>query len=251
MCIRDRYQRRVRGSKNKQEMTNIVPLKSLDQLTSQKQFQNGKIILNFWASWAVPSKNMSAIFEELAKQYHESQVLFATVEAEEIGDITEKYEIQAVPTFIFLEAGKVVATVKGASAPELNKQIQTFAGPQTNSDSTATTPNTKEDLTKRLEDLLKQKPVMAFIKGTPEQPQCGFSNKFCNILREQKVDFGSFNILSDMEVRNGLKEYSKWPTYPQLYINGKLIGGLDILKELVEDGSFQELIPKESKILGA
>ncbi len=94
---------------------------------------------------------------------------------------------------------------------------------------------------------------MLFMKGTPDAPQCGFSSKLVNLLKQEGtlsftnfltliipsflgVKFSSFNILSDEEVRQGLKEFSNWPTFPQLYISGKLVGGLDIVKELIEVG---------------
>lgn len=70
--------------------------------------------------------------------------------------------------------------------------------------------------------------------------QCGFSRTIVGMLKEDDVTFGHFNILEDEEVRQGLKTYSDWPTYPQVYVKGELIGGLDILKEMKEDGSLQE-----------
>lgn len=76
---------------------------------------------------------------------------------------------------------------------------------------------------------------MAFIKGTKTEPQCGFTRTLLEILNKTKVPYNTFDILSSPDVRQGLKEYSNWPTYPQLYVNGKLIGGLDIVKELEEE----------------
>ena len=72
------------------------------------------------------------------------------------------------------------------------------------------------------------------MKGTPDQPKCGFSTEIVGLLNKQGVHFSSFNILSDNSVRQGLKEYSNWPTFPQLYIKGELIGGLDIVKEMID-----------------
>lgn len=77
---------------------------------------------------------------------------------------------------------------------------------------------------------------MAFIKGTKTNPQCGFTRQLLEILNETGVEYNTFNILSSPEVRQGLKEYSNWPTYPQLYVDGELIGGVDIVKELKEEG---------------
>merc|ERR1712060_593374 len=92
----------------------------------------------------------------------------------------------------------------------------------------------------RLRALINKAPVTLFMKGDPGQPRCGFSGKIVALLKEHGVEFGSFDILSDDEVRQGLKTYSNWPTYPQLYAQGKLVGGLDIAKELVEEGVLKE-----------
>lgn len=74
------------------------------------------------------------------------------------------------------------------------------------------------------------------MKGLPSAPKCGFSRQIVELLDESGVPYDSFNILEDDDVRQGLKEFSNWPTYPQLYVKGELIGGLDICKELAEDG---------------
>ncbi len=89
---------------------------------------------------------------------------------------------------------------------------------------------------------------MLFMKGTPSAPKCGFSRTTVDILAQVNCTYGSFDILADDQVRQGLKKYSDWPTYPQLYVDGELIGGLDILKEMVESGEFQKMIPKEDDL---
>jgi Grx4 family monothiol glutaredoxin len=93
----------------------------------------------------------------------------------------------------------------------------------------------------RLRSLVGQKRVMVFIKGTPDAPRCGFSSKLVAILKEEGFVFGSFDILEDEEVRQGLKAYSKWPTYPQIYVDSELIGGLDIVEELRASGELSAL----------
>ena len=75
--------------------------------------------------------------------------------------------------------------------------------------------------------------------GSPQEPQCGFSRQLVGLLDEMELDYGYFDILSDEEVRQGLKTYSNWPTYPQVYVRGELMGGLDIVRELVASGEFQ------------
>ena len=85
---------------------------------------------------------------------------------------------------------------------------------------------------KRLVSLINQEHVMVFIKGTPEQPRCGFTRTLIGLLNQIQAKYGYFDILSDEEVRQSLKVYSKWPTYPQLYVKGSLVGGLDIVQVL-------------------
>ena len=84
---------------------------------------------------------------------------------------------------------------------------------------------------------------MLFMKGTPDEPRCGFSRQAVALLNEEKIQFDTFDILGDEEVRQGLKTFSNWPTYPQLYGDGKLIGGLDIMKELKEEGELASSLP--------
>ena len=81
---------------------------------------------------------------------------------------------------------------------------------------------------------------MVFIKGTPDEPECGFSRTIIGILREYDYAFGYFNIFSDSEVREGLKKYTNWQTYPQLYVNGKFVGGVDVVKELHEENELED-----------
>jgi monothiol glutaredoxin len=96
----------------------------------------------------------------------------------------------------------------------------------------------------RIESTVSQAPVVLFMKGTRLFPQCGFSAKVVEILKEQAVDFRDVNILNDPELRQGLKEYGNWPTFPQLYVNGKLVGGCDIITSLHESGQLSEVLQK-------
>ncbi|KAA8497543.1 Glutaredoxin-3 [Porphyridium purpureum] len=98
----------------------------------------------------------------------------------------------------------------------------------------------RDALNARLEKLIRQERVMLFMKGDPETPQCGFSAKTVAILRAHQIAFGSFDILRDDDVRQGLKAYAMWPTYPQLYANGDLVGGLDIVQQLAETGALEK-----------
>jgi monothiol glutaredoxin len=99
-----------------------------------------------------------------------------------------------------------------------------------------------EDLRKRIADTIARGRVMLFMKGNPAMPQCGFSAAVVSILKQTGVSFESYNILADPELREGLKEYSSWPTYPQLYVDGKLVGGADIVSSLHESGELQGVL---------
>jgi monothiol glutaredoxin len=94
----------------------------------------------------------------------------------------------------------------------------------------------------RIESLIQKNRVMLFMKGNKMFPQCGFSAHVVEILQRSGVPFETHNILSDPEVRQGLKEYSNWPTFPQLYIDGKLVGGADIVTELQASGELATLL---------
>ncbi|HVU51924.1 MAG TPA: Grx4 family monothiol glutaredoxin [Polyangia bacterium] len=99
-----------------------------------------------------------------------------------------------------------------------------------------------EDLRKRIADTIAKDRVMLFMKGNPQMPQCGFSAAVVGVLKELGAKFGSYNILADPELREGLKEYSSWPTYPQLYVDGKLVGGADIVRDLHGKGELAKLV---------
>lgn len=93
----------------------------------------------------------------------------------------------------------------------------------------------------RIEEQLK-KPVVLFMKGTPDFPQCGFSGQAVQVLEACHANFSHVNIFEDPELREALKTYSSWPTYPQLYIGGKLVGGCDIMIDLYKKGELASLL---------
>ena len=99
-----------------------------------------------------------------------------------------------------------------------------------------------DQLRQKIADTINRDRVMLFMKGSPAMPQCGFSATVVGILKQVGVQFGSFNILADQEMREGLKEYSSWPTFPQLYVNGKLIGGCDIVRDLHARGELEKAL---------
>jgi monothiol glutaredoxin len=99
-----------------------------------------------------------------------------------------------------------------------------------------------EALKQRIEGTIGQSRVVLFMKGSKHFPQCGFSAQVVQILKQKGAEFKDVNILADAELRQGLKEYSNWPTFPQLYVGGKLVGGCDIVSSLNESGELDTML---------
>src|ERR671939_255155 len=99
------------------------------------------------------------------------------------------------------------------------------------------------DIKQRIKEQVTGSPVVLYMKGTPQAPQCGFSALAVQVLNACGVrEFASVNVLADAEVRQGIKEFANWPTIPQLYVNGEFVGGSDIMKEMYQSGEMQKLL---------
>lgn len=98
------------------------------------------------------------------------------------------------------------------------------------------------DVNARISDLVSSNDVVLFMKGTPLFPQCGFSSRAVAILEHLGVTYESVDVLQDMEIRQGIKEFSEWPTIPQLYVKGEFVGGSDIMMEMFEAGELQQIM---------
>ena len=99
-----------------------------------------------------------------------------------------------------------------------------------------------EQIKEKIDQLINNNKVCLFMKGTPDVPQCGFSLAVSNVLKHLKIDFKGINVLEDTEIRDGIKEFSDWPTIPQLYVDKKFVGGCDIVKEMFEKGELQKVL---------
>ncbi|XBW36200.1 hypothetical protein QEN19_001781 [Hanseniaspora menglaensis] len=228
----------------------IINIESTEQFTHLSTSEANKLItIYFFATWASNSKETSEAFNAAANSSEEG--LFLSIDADEQGDIAELFEIQSVPAFIFIKNGNILKEISSSDAKDFEiayKQLTSNGsslspGKETFNSSNTEQPapiedddeETEEQLIERLKQLTAAAPVMLFMKGTPSEPKCGFSRQMVGILREHQVRFGFFDILKDDTVRQGLKEFSDWPTFPQLYFNGELVGGLDIIKESLEE----------------
>lgn len=101
------------------------------------------------------------------------------------------------------------------------------------------------DVVERIKREIDSQPVVLFMKGTPDFPQCGFSARTAQVLKTLGVDFGHVNVLAEPEVRANLPRYSNWPTFPQLFVKGELVGGCDITVEMFESGELKKLLDEK------
>lgn len=221
--------------------------------------------LHFWASWCDASKHMDKVFSQLAIDFPLAN--FLRVEAEEQPEISEAYAVSAVPYFVFFKDGKVIDTLEGANPSSLANKVAKVAGPinpgapaAPASLGMAAGPAVLETVQEfargngssqvqqqgalevRLQQLINSQPVMLFMKGSPEAPKYVFNHSVVDILKKEGIKFGTFDILSDAEVCEGLKKFSNWPTFPQLYFKGELLGGFDIATAMHNSGELKEVI---------
>lgn len=103
-----------------------------------------------------------------------------------------------------------------------------------------------QDTQARIQSMVDQHRVILFMKGNPDAPQCGFSAVVANIMKDTGVPFAAFDVLSDPEIRQGIKEFGNWPTIPQLYVDGELIGGCDIVRDHYERGEIEAVLAGQS-----
>jgi Grx4 family monothiol glutaredoxin len=226
------------------------------------------LVLSFHTPWAPPCAQMATLLAALASTYPPHtppRITFLSLDAEALPDISESYDVAAVPFLVLQRAGTVLESVSGCDAAKVRGAVERWVEKDAGAKTAlppplAVTPRAEgangagangangpveppvrgeaaaaadtDALNARLADLVKAAPVMLFMKGTPSSPQCGFSRQLVGLLRERGVRYGFFNILADEDVRQGLKVWADWPTYPQLWVGGELVGGLDIVSLL-------------------
>ncbi|XP_011315108.1 glutaredoxin 3 isoform X2 [Fopius arisanus] len=219
-------------------VTNLATVQEFDEFIKSRDL----LVIHFYAPWADQCGQMNELLEDLAKSHKNGEVQFAKVEAEDLSEVSLKYKITAVPTVILVKNLAQIDRVDGANPSALVDKIKAHLpkGPLVY----VTKPEVS--LEERLKKLINQAPCMLFMKGNPQNPFCGFSRTIVGLLDSLNADYQSFDILQDQTVREGLKKFSNWPTYPQLYVNGELLGGLDLVKEALESGELEGMLPKKS-----
>ena len=208
-------------------------------------------VILFTATWheaCAVNGPMDQLLQALASSSPSStsNTVFRSCDAEEQSAVAEQFGIEQVPTFCLVHKQqgdwKVVHRFTGEDPAAISTAVQRLIQAVDDEDDDAPPPPPKKpehqqqpSIQQRLDSLIRSHPVMLFMKGSPVAPRCGFSRQIVELLQQGDIPFGHFDILSDETVRQKLKEHSNWPTYPQLYAKGELVGGLDIVKEMMMD----------------
>ncbi|PLW45670.1 hypothetical protein PCASD_07067 [Puccinia coronata f. sp. avenae] len=232
------------------------------QDTSIMNAEADKSILYFRAEWAEICRTADPVIKSLSEKWKEP--LFVEIEAESLPEVAESFEVSSVPCFVILRGHQLLSRIVGAELPQLESDVEKFVKasqnnqtngkyevlsettqkPQPPSSGTSankpqsgvssTEDETEEQLFARCKSLMQQSKVVLFMKGDPKTPRCGFSQQTVKILQDLNIEFTTFDILTDEKVRQGMKKLNSWPTFPQIIIKGELVGGLDILKEMIQ-----------------
>jgi len=224
----------------------VEDVSSLDSFKKITLVPNRLCAIHFHAPWATQCTSMDEAMLILAGEDNYKEVTFARVEAEEQPEISMDYDVAAVPTLLFMEGGKVLDRIEGAKVADMTLKVRELADKVALKAKSAPLTAAKAD--RDFKKLINAAPAMLFMKGSPSAPECKFSRATVELLGSVNAEYGHFDILRDDEVRQGLKEFSNWPTFPQFYVNGDLIGGLDILKEMQENGELESTVPKKMKL---
>ncbi|CAD2214527.1 thioredoxin-like protein [Angomonas deanei] len=200
------------------------------------------LVVHFSASWCEPCKEVNSFLEKQAASYG-SNLIIAEVNCEVHEEICELEGIESVPFISFFRPknGELerVADVAGAKLDLITLNLVSLYGEKGGH---GVQRKDFADLDDYLKYLTTRKGIVAFITGSPSRPRCGFTGRLCEVLAELKADFVYYDVMADDEVCERLKVYAKWPTYPQVYVDGELIGGWDICKELHEEGELKSTL---------
>jgi len=202
----------------------------------------------FYADWHEHSRNLVPVVQACAEDYPACE--FKYINADNDEKTCQKFQVDSIPAVILCTPGQKAMKIEGQiTAPKI---VALCKNQLTQNDNEQKKKEYEElyqkNLNQRLQNLLISAPLLVFMKGTRDAARCKFSKKLMALFEKENItEFSTFNILEDEDVRQGLKTYSNWKTYPQVYVNGKLIGGVDVVEELIEDGEFQEQVGEALK----
>lgn len=195
------------------------------------------LVLYFYTPWTAFRTSMSAEMAALASQYPVTvppSISFVGINAKALPTSAKEYGVSTAPCVVCLRSEQILESIKGSNIARIHGALDRHAGITANRiptslDVVSVPTELSAALVVRLSGLVKMAPVMLFMKGTRETPLCRFSRRMVKLLQDHSIEYGFFNILADEDVRNGLKQFGEWPTFPQLWVDGELIGGLEIV----------------------
>lgn len=199
------------------------------------------LVVHFGASWCSPCAELNALIESsIIEEYASAGVTFAYADVESVGDVCEAEGIESVPFIVFYRRKQDgtfdrVADVAGAKISDVTQNLISLFGIGGGADLKAKFSN----LDDYIRALLKRDRIVLFITGTPSRPRCGFTRKIVTLLESYKATYVYFDIMSDNELCDRLKAFSNWPTFPQLYVDGELIGGCDVCQQMHDEGELK------------
>ena len=224
-------------------VTKISPANSADFFEANK----GAIaVLIFDADFSGQQEIVESATRLVQDSEHlKGKIVVGSVDVEANNDLATQFSVISVPMIVCVRDGKVLKKIDTLEPTKLEKiisevirMVKVVSGVEEADPSV----DPKVAFREYLKKLTTRAPVMVFMKGEPNQPRCGFSRQLVELLGKHDISYKTFDILEDEEVRQGLKEYSDWPTYPQIYANGEFIGGLDILKQMEDSGELESTL---------
>lgn len=218
-------------------MISITSLEQFRKLKSSTEGDEQGLVVHFGASWCEPCPAISDfVLQKIASL--PVKVSFFFVDCSEHSEISEEADVDRVPFLTFYRkisaadsaVMEPVANVSGGKLDEIEMNLVSLYTPMKNS---------YQKLDEYLTFLTKRPGIVLFITGTPSLPRCGFTGQLCRLMSELKASYVYYDVMGDDEVCQALKTFSDWPTYPQVYVDGELIGGWDICKSLHENGELK------------
>ncbi|KAJ5923518.1 thioredoxin [Penicillium verhagenii] len=227
-------------------MSMLTEITSRADLSSQLEASSPSalLVLYFYTPWTEYSTKLRPLISSLASQCPATApptISFLSIDAKKLLEIAKEYGVSKAPCILCLRNGQILESIKGSDLMEVCNALHRYTGISTKiplgPDKSAHPLELSDALITRLTKLVRTAPVMLFMKGTPNSPLCRFSRRLVGILDENNIGYDSFDILTDEDVRRGLKEFGDWPTYPQLWVDGEMVGGLDIVREQINENS--------------
>ncbi|KAJ5087537.1 thioredoxin [Penicillium angulare] len=228
-------------------MSTILEITSQSELSSYlaSLAPSTVLVIYFYTPWTEYSTQMSTGMTTLSSRCQTTTpptTSFVRINAKSLVDIAKEYNVSKAPYVVFLRDGQVIESIGGVDVSKVHVALERHVGvdniavplPVDPTPSLEESKEAKEAMILRLTELVRSAPVMSFMKGTPKSPLCRFSRRLVAILDEHNIEYESFNILADEDIRQGLKEFGDWPTFPQLWIKGQLVGGLEIVREEIK-----------------